>query len=227
MREALLIQPCSHCLPAVTFDDWAFIWQLFIWQIYWFGSCLESAYISSAWLSESQYKKKCSTSCLLCDMCCFLTCSKVPGFVKMIAPEGALVFHEKAWNAYPYCRTSKSLSSFQPTLCGYQYEAYCCSYFFPDTNPLFSFVSSFNSCDGEFMSVFFPAPETEHLLHYPQSFTHCLTGGWLAMQSILSHAACCCMVMQRMQQTFTSVLHNVYFLVLSLTRVACCALPVR
>ncbi|MFT7815292.1 phosphatidylinositol transfer protein beta isoform [Arapaima gigas] len=32
--------------------------------------------------------------------------SKVPGFVKMIAPEGALVFHEKAWNAYPYCRTN-------------------------------------------------------------------------------------------------------------------------
>lgn len=37
----------------------------------------------------------------------FSHCSKVPGFVKMIAPEGALVFHEKAWNAYPYCRTSK------------------------------------------------------------------------------------------------------------------------
>uniref|UniRef100_A0AAV2IU21 Tetratricopeptide repeat protein 28 n=1 Tax=Knipowitschia caucasica TaxID=637954 RepID=A0AAV2IU21_KNICA len=31
--------------------------------------------------------------------------SKVPAYVKMIAPEGALVFHEKAWNAYPYCRT--------------------------------------------------------------------------------------------------------------------------
>ncbi|KAM6986449.1 phosphatidylinositol transfer protein beta isoform-like [Aplochiton taeniatus] len=31
--------------------------------------------------------------------------SKVPSFVKMIAPEGALTFHEKAWNAYPYCRT--------------------------------------------------------------------------------------------------------------------------
>ncbi|RXN06974.1 phosphatidylinositol transfer beta isoform isoform X1 [Labeo rohita] len=31
--------------------------------------------------------------------------SKVPGFVKVIAPEGSLVFHEKAWNAYPYCRT--------------------------------------------------------------------------------------------------------------------------
>nr|KAF6403896.1 phosphatidylinositol transfer protein beta [Molossus molossus] len=33
--------------------------------------------------------------------------SKVPAFVRMIAPEGSLVFHEKAWNAYPYCRTSK------------------------------------------------------------------------------------------------------------------------
>lgn len=33
--------------------------------------------------------------------------SKVPAFVKMLAPEGSLVFHEKAWNAYPYCRTSK------------------------------------------------------------------------------------------------------------------------
>ncbi|KAI4819968.1 hypothetical protein KUCAC02_027968 [Chaenocephalus aceratus] len=30
---------------------------------------------------------------------------KVPGFVKVFAPEGSLVFHEKAWNAYPYCRT--------------------------------------------------------------------------------------------------------------------------
>ncbi|XP_075035106.1 phosphatidylinositol transfer protein beta isoform-like [Mixophyes fleayi] len=31
--------------------------------------------------------------------------SKVPSFVKMLAPEGSLIFHEKAWNAYPYCRT--------------------------------------------------------------------------------------------------------------------------
>ncbi|NP_001080274.1 phosphatidylinositol transfer protein, beta L homeolog [Xenopus laevis] len=31
--------------------------------------------------------------------------SKVPSFVKMLAPEGSLVFHEKAWNAYPYCCT--------------------------------------------------------------------------------------------------------------------------
>uniref|UniRef100_F7DM80 Phosphatidylinositol transfer protein alpha isoform n=1 Tax=Xenopus tropicalis TaxID=8364 RepID=F7DM80_XENTR len=31
--------------------------------------------------------------------------SKVPMFVRMLAPEGALNIHEKAWNAYPYCRT--------------------------------------------------------------------------------------------------------------------------
>ncbi|KAG7518150.1 phosphatidylinositol transfer protein beta isoform-like [Solea senegalensis] len=31
--------------------------------------------------------------------------SKVPSYVKLIAPEGGLVFHERAWNAYPYCRT--------------------------------------------------------------------------------------------------------------------------
>uniref|UniRef100_A0A3B4VDR9 Phosphatidylinositol transfer protein beta isoform n=1 Tax=Seriola dumerili TaxID=41447 RepID=A0A3B4VDR9_SERDU len=38
--------------------------------------------------------------------------SKVPGFVKLLAPEGSLVFHEKAWNAYPYCRTSESPSPY-------------------------------------------------------------------------------------------------------------------
>ncbi|XP_076010276.1 phosphatidylinositol transfer protein beta isoform-like [Genypterus blacodes] len=31
--------------------------------------------------------------------------SKVPYFVKVLAPDGSLVFHEKAWNAYPYCKT--------------------------------------------------------------------------------------------------------------------------
>ncbi|XP_051891455.1 phosphatidylinositol transfer protein alpha isoform-like [Pristis pectinata] len=30
---------------------------------------------------------------------------KVPKFVQILAPEGALNVHEKAWNAYPYCRT--------------------------------------------------------------------------------------------------------------------------
>lgn len=35
--------------------------------------------------------------------------SKVPTFVRMLAPEGALNIHEKAWNAYPYCRTGECL----------------------------------------------------------------------------------------------------------------------
>lgn len=34
--------------------------------------------------------------------------SKVPGFLKALAPENALIFHEKAWNAYPYCKTGES-----------------------------------------------------------------------------------------------------------------------
>ncbi|KAJ0061632.1 hypothetical protein NL108_005681, partial [Boleophthalmus pectinirostris] len=32
---------------------------------------------------------------------------KVPSFVRMLAPASALNIHEKAWNAYPYCRTGK------------------------------------------------------------------------------------------------------------------------
>uniref|UniRef100_A0A3Q3WLE8 Phosphatidylinositol transfer protein beta isoform n=1 Tax=Mola mola TaxID=94237 RepID=A0A3Q3WLE8_MOLML len=31
--------------------------------------------------------------------------SKVPSFVRMLAPASAFTFHEKAWNAYPYCKT--------------------------------------------------------------------------------------------------------------------------
>ncbi|XKL65129.1 hypothetical protein PGB90_005215 [Kerria lacca] len=31
--------------------------------------------------------------------------SKVPGFIKMLAPKNCLEIHEEAWNAYPYCRT--------------------------------------------------------------------------------------------------------------------------
>ncbi|KAM6988356.1 phosphatidylinositol transfer protein beta isoform-like [Tautogolabrus adspersus] len=31
--------------------------------------------------------------------------SKIPGFLSKIAPSGSLFVHEKAWNAYPYCRT--------------------------------------------------------------------------------------------------------------------------
>lgn len=31
--------------------------------------------------------------------------SRVPAFIRMIAPKGSLEIHEEAWNAYPYCRT--------------------------------------------------------------------------------------------------------------------------
>ncbi|XP_031558401.1 phosphatidylinositol transfer protein alpha isoform-like [Actinia tenebrosa] len=34
--------------------------------------------------------------------------SKVPRFVRWLAPKGALEIHEKAWNAYPFCRTEYS-----------------------------------------------------------------------------------------------------------------------
>uniref|UniRef100_A0A4W5Q0U4 Phosphatidylinositol transfer protein alpha isoform n=1 Tax=Hucho hucho TaxID=62062 RepID=A0A4W5Q0U4_9TELE len=34
--------------------------------------------------------------------------SKVPNYVRILAPSTALNIHEKAWNAYPYCRTGKS-----------------------------------------------------------------------------------------------------------------------
>uniref|UniRef100_T1INR0 Phosphatidylinositol transfer protein N-terminal domain-containing protein n=1 Tax=Strigamia maritima TaxID=126957 RepID=T1INR0_STRMM len=31
--------------------------------------------------------------------------SKVPAFIRLLAPKGALEIHEEAWNAYPYCKT--------------------------------------------------------------------------------------------------------------------------
>ncbi|KAL0994971.1 hypothetical protein UPYG_G00130120 [Umbra pygmaea] len=39
--------------------------------------------------------------------------SKVPSFVRMLAPASALNIHEKAWNAYPYCRTEANLHTFK------------------------------------------------------------------------------------------------------------------
>jgi len=34
--------------------------------------------------------------------------SKVPSFVRLLAPTGSLEIHEEAWNAYPYCMTRYS-----------------------------------------------------------------------------------------------------------------------
>lgn len=36
--------------------------------------------------------------------------SKVPSFIRMIAPTGSLNVTEVAWNAYPYCRTVITVS---------------------------------------------------------------------------------------------------------------------
>ena len=38
----------------------------------------------------------------------FHLASKVPAFVRLLAPTGSLEIHEKAWNAYPFCRTEYS-----------------------------------------------------------------------------------------------------------------------
>lgn len=36
--------------------------------------------------------------------------SKVPSFIRLLAPKGSLEIHEEAWNAYPYCRTVITVS---------------------------------------------------------------------------------------------------------------------
>lgn len=38
----------------------------------------------------------------------FHLAQKVPAFVRLLAPTGSLEVHEKAWNAYPFCRTEYS-----------------------------------------------------------------------------------------------------------------------
>jgi len=39
--------------------------------------------------------------------------SKVPSFIRLLAPKGSLEVHEEAWNAYPYCKTVISVSDRQ------------------------------------------------------------------------------------------------------------------
>lgn len=40
----------------------------------------------------------------------FFFISKVPSFVRILAPKGSLEVHEEAWNAYPYCKTVITVS---------------------------------------------------------------------------------------------------------------------
>ena len=37
--------------------------------------------------------------------------SKVPWWVRKLAPKGSLELHEEAWNAYPFCRTVINVTS--------------------------------------------------------------------------------------------------------------------
>ncbi|GCC18070.1 hypothetical protein chiPu_0021622 [Chiloscyllium punctatum] len=60
---------------------------------------------------------------------------KVPKFVQMLAPEGALNVHEKAWNAYPYCRTGELMLCMELGLANegeiqqaMLYKSYCCQW---------------------------------------------------------------------------------------------------
>lgn len=76
----------------------------------------------------------------------------------MIAPEGSLVFHEKAWNAYPYCRTGKFGSRNKPSSLSHGYLEFTCFSLFI-LNALqallmfFFFFFFFFSRDGELLSI--------------------------------------------------------------------------
>ncbi|VDQ04171.1 unnamed protein product [Trichobilharzia regenti] len=41
----------------------------------------------------------------------FYLARKVPGYVRLLAPKGSLEVDEKAWNAFPYCRTVLQVSA--------------------------------------------------------------------------------------------------------------------
>ncbi|CAH8570523.1 unnamed protein product [Schistosoma margrebowiei] len=46
----------------------------------------------------------------------FYLARKVPGYVRLLAPKGSLEIDEKAWNAYPYCRTVLQIHNLPPKL---------------------------------------------------------------------------------------------------------------
>lgn len=41
--------------------------------------------------------------------------SKIPKFMRILAPAGSLVLEEEAWNAFPYCRTVLKVSVIHET----------------------------------------------------------------------------------------------------------------
>ena len=41
----------------------------------------------------------------------FVAFSKVPKWIRLLAPRGALEIKEEAWNMYPYCKTVVTVST--------------------------------------------------------------------------------------------------------------------
>uniref|UniRef100_A0A1B6DHW5 Phosphatidylinositol transfer protein N-terminal domain-containing protein n=1 Tax=Clastoptera arizonana TaxID=38151 RepID=A0A1B6DHW5_9HEMI len=54
--------------------------------------------------------------------------SKVPAFIRLLAPKGSLEIHEEAWNAYPYCRTVIT----NPDFMGEKFKIIVDTYHIPD-----------------------------------------------------------------------------------------------
>lgn len=64
-----------------------------------------STYISTK--AEHDYDCLCSPVTVVMLTVTICVCSKVPTMIRMLAPKNSLIVHEKAWNAYPYCRTGE------------------------------------------------------------------------------------------------------------------------
>ncbi len=73
-------------------------------------TCLKILQMDNSPINCINYKGQISSSSFNLIGCfCFLISyflkSKVPWWIKKLTPKGSLVIHEKAWNAYPYCKT--------------------------------------------------------------------------------------------------------------------------
>ena len=73
-----------------------------LFQNYTSGQFTHKIYKLQRWFIETSFKKI-LTKCFYNLFIWFL--SKVPWWLRKMAPKGTLEFHEEAWNAYPFCRT--------------------------------------------------------------------------------------------------------------------------
>ena len=74
---------------------------------------------------------------------CSVHLSKVPRFVRLLAPKGSLEVHEEAWNCFPFVQTTLTVSPSPPTpaLSHLKCILHCCcnlrciSFFYLHQNP--------------------------------------------------------------------------------------------